>query len=100
MSEVREKYYEDFYKKYGVVYLMSTLLKVYIESVRWYIDFGDDDYLIEGSSRVHIVMKNCNIPMNIGYEMEVTTGLISVKIYQRFCIFFTRASSILIIEYL
>lgn len=49
---------------------MNTLPKANIESVRWYIDFGDDDYLFEGSSRVHIAMKNRNIP----HEYRVRDG--------------------------
>lgn len=41
-----------------------------INSIRWYIDCGDDDYLFEGSSRVHIAMKNRNIP----HEYRVRDG--------------------------
>ena len=41
-----------------------------IKSVKWYIDCGDDDYLFEGSSRVHIAMKNRNIP----HEYRVRDG--------------------------
>ncbi len=84
MSKVREKYYEDFYKHYGVGYLMNTLPKADIESVRWYIDCGDDDYLFEGSSRVHIVMKNRNITHEYRVRDGDQTGLIGVKLYQRF----------------
>jgi enterochelin esterase-like enzyme len=70
LSEVSEKYYEDFYNKYSVVHLMNTLSKADIQSVRWYIDCGDDDYLFEGSSRVHIAMKNRGIP----HEYRVRDG--------------------------
>lgn len=41
-----------------------------IKSVRWYIDCGDDDFLYEGNSLVHIEMMNQEIP----HEYRVRDG--------------------------
>jgi len=32
------------------------------KAVRWYIDVGDDDFLYEGNSLVHIAMRKKEIP--------------------------------------
>lgn len=41
-----------------------------IASVRWYIDCGDDDFLYEGNSRMHILMRQREIP----HEYRVRDG--------------------------
>lgn len=41
-----------------------------IKSVRWFIDCGDDDFLYEGNSLVHIAMKKKQIP----HEYRVRDG--------------------------
>ena len=41
-----------------------------INSVRWYIDCGDDDYLFEGNSLVHLSMRK----RNIKHEYRVRDG--------------------------
>ncbi|MFB6273919.1 MAG: hypothetical protein ABEL51_13595 [Salinibacter sp.] len=33
-----------------------------LESVRWYVDCGDDDFFYEGNSRLHIILRNREIP--------------------------------------
>ena len=42
-----------------------------IKSVRWYIDCGDDDFLYEGNSLVHIAMKKKEIP----HEYRIRDGV-------------------------
>lgn len=39
-------------------------------SVRWYIDCGDDDFLYEGNSLIHIEMRKKEIP----HEYRVRDG--------------------------
>lgn len=39
-------------------------------SVRWYIDCGDDDFLYEGNSMIHIAMRKAQIP----HEFRVRDG--------------------------
>lgn len=41
-----------------------------IKSVRWYIDCGDDDFLYEGNSLVHIALKKKEVP----HEYRVRDG--------------------------
>ena len=41
-----------------------------IKSVKWYIDCGDNDFLYEGNSLVHIALKKRNIP----HEYRVRDG--------------------------
>ena len=48
--------------KYGVVALMNNMPEDQKKAVRWYIDCGDDDFLYEGNSLVHIAMRKKEIP--------------------------------------
>ena len=41
-----------------------------VKSVRWYIDCGDDDFLYEGNSLVHIAMRKKEIP----HEFRIRDG--------------------------
>ncbi len=41
-----------------------------LSSVRWYIDCGDDDFLYEGNSQIHIAMRKKEIP----HEYRVRDG--------------------------
>jgi S-formylglutathione hydrolase FrmB len=40
------------------------------KAVRWYIDCGDDDFLYEGNSLVHIAMRKKEIP----HEFRIRDG--------------------------
>ena len=40
------------------------------KAVRWYIDCGDDDFLFEGNSLVHIAMRKKEIP----HEFRIRNG--------------------------
>ena len=53
---------EEYYKKYGVLDLVQNMPDSEKKSVRWYIDCGDDDFLYEGNSLLHIAMKKKDIP--------------------------------------
>jgi enterochelin esterase-like enzyme len=59
-----------FYNRQSVVTMMNTMPDSLIKSVRWYIDCGDDDFLYEGNSLVHIAMRKRNIP----HEFRVRNG--------------------------
>jgi enterochelin esterase-like enzyme len=41
-----------------------------LRTVRWYIDCGDDDFLYEGNSLVHIALKKKDVP----HEYRVRDG--------------------------
>jgi len=53
---------EAYFKKYSVLSLMENMPDTQKKAVRWYIDCGDDDFLYEGNSLVHIAMRKKEIP--------------------------------------
>jgi enterochelin esterase-like enzyme len=53
---------EDFFNKYSVLNLINNMPEDQKKLVRWYIDCGDDDFLFEGNSLVHIAMRKKEIP--------------------------------------
>jgi enterochelin esterase-like enzyme len=61
---------EAFFKKYSVTDLVNTMTADDIKKVRWYIDCGDDDFLYEGNSLVHIALKKKEVP----HEYRVRNG--------------------------
>jgi len=61
---------ENYYKKHSAVELIRTMPEKDIKSVRWFIDCGDDDFLYEGNSLVHIEMRKKNIP----HEFRIRNG--------------------------
>ena len=67
-------YYEDdlqtYFEQHNAVELVKGMTAEKAASVRWYIDCGDDDFLFEGNSLMHIVMKKKNIP----HEYRVRDG--------------------------
>ncbi len=50
------------YKRQSVLELVNNMPDTLKKSVRWYIDCGDDDFLFEGNSLVHIAMRKKEIP--------------------------------------
>ena len=61
---------EDYYKKYCAMYLINNMPAGQKKQVRWYIDCGDDDFLYEGNSQLHIAMRKNEIP----HEYRVRDG--------------------------
>lgn len=61
---------EAYYKKYTALYLVNNMPDDQKKSVRWYIDCGDDDFLFEGNSLVHIAMRKKEIP----HEFRIRDG--------------------------
>ncbi len=53
---------EAYFHKYSVLYLIRNMPDDQKKAVRWYIDCGDDDFLYEGNSLVHIAMRKEQIP--------------------------------------
>ena len=53
---------EAYFKKYSVLSLVENMPDNQKRAVRWYIDCGDDDFLYEGNSLVHIAMRKKEIP--------------------------------------
>jgi enterochelin esterase-like enzyme len=62
---------EAYFKKYSVLNLIDSMPDDQKKSVRWYIDCGDDDFLYEGNSLVHIAMRKKEIP----HEFRIRDGV-------------------------
>jgi enterochelin esterase-like enzyme len=62
---------ENYYKKYSVLSLIENMPDSQKKAVRWYIDCGDDDFLFEGNSLVHIAMRKKEIP----HEFRIRDGV-------------------------
>jgi len=61
---------ESYYKKHSVQELVNQVADDQKKAVRWYIDCGDDDFLFEGNSLVHIAMRKKEIP----HEFRIHDG--------------------------
>lgn len=61
---------KSFFEKYSPVALVENTSVEKLKSVRWFIDCGDDDFLYEGNSLVHIAMRKKEIP----HEYRVREG--------------------------
>lgn len=70
MGEASEEEKDAWFNRYSVVEMVKTMPVDELKSVRWFIDCGDDDFLYEGNSLVHIHMKKRNIP----HEYRVRDG--------------------------
>ena len=61
---------EAYFKKHSVLELVKDMPADQKKAVRWFIDCGDDDFLYEGNSLVHIAMRKGEIP----HEYRVRDG--------------------------
>ena len=61
---------ETYFKRHNALSLIEEGDVKELSSVRWYIDCGDDDFLYEGNSLVHIAMRKKDIP----HEYRVRQG--------------------------
>jgi len=61
---------EEYFNKYSVMSLIENMPDNQKRAVRWYIDCGDDDFLYEGNSLVHIAMRKKEIP----HEFRIRDG--------------------------
>ena len=58
------------YQKHSALELIKNGTAEDIKSVRWFIDCGDDDFLFEGNSLIHIAMRKKEIP----HEFRIRNG--------------------------
>ncbi len=61
---------ESYFKRQSVLSMIENMPDDQKEAVRWYIDCGDDDFLFEGNSLVHIAMRKKEIP----HEFRIRNG--------------------------
>ncbi len=69
-AELSEEEIMAWMARHNAVELVKTLPEDDIKAVRWYIDCGDDDFLYEGNSLVHIEMRRREIP----HEFRIRNG--------------------------
>ncbi|MBD0280380.1 MAG: esterase family protein [Flavisolibacter sp.] len=62
---------QNYYNQYSVLQLINNIPDSSKKAVRWFIDCGDDDFLYEGNSLVHIAMRKREIP----HEYRVRDGV-------------------------
>lgn len=65
-----DKQIEDYYYNHSALELIKSMPVEDVKSVKWYIDCGDDDFLYEGNSLIHIEMRKKEIP----HEYRVRDG--------------------------
>ncbi|MGM9507877.1 alpha/beta hydrolase [Larkinella sp. GY13] len=61
---------QAYFNRQSVLNLVNTIPDNQKKAVRWYIDCGDDDFLYEGNSLVHIAMRKKEIP----HEFRIRDG--------------------------
>jgi len=69
-TNVADSVMEKYYLRQSVLELINNIPDDQKNAVRWYIDCGDDDFLYEGNSLVHIAMRKKEIP----HEYRVRDG--------------------------
>ena len=65
----REKVF-NYYSNHNALSIIQNQTDENLKSVRWYIDCGDNDFLYEGNSLVHIALKKRGVP----HEYRVHDG--------------------------
>lgn len=70
ITEAKEQEIDKWFDNYSVVNRVKTLPEKDLKSIRWYIDCGDEDFLFEGNSLVHIELMKRRIP----HEYRVRDG--------------------------
>lgn len=70
MPNATEADMDKWFAQYSVLELIKNIPDDQKKAVRWFIDCGDDDFLYEGNSLVHIAMRKNEIP----HEFRVRNG--------------------------
>ncbi len=61
---------KTYYENHNVLSLIENISIEQQKTIRWYIDCGDDDFLYEGNSLVHIALRKKGIP----HEFRIRDG--------------------------
>lgn len=70
MENVTQAEIETYFNKHSVLTIMRNMPDEQKKQVQWFIDCGDDDFLFEGNSLVHIEMHKNKIP----HEFRIRDG--------------------------
>lgn len=60
----------NYFNRHSAITLVNNMPEDQKKAVRWYIDCGDDDFLYEGNSMLHIAMRKKEVP----HEFRVRDG--------------------------
>lgn len=69
-TDLTDAQVEAYHKKHSAVSLIQEMPVDTLKTVRWYIDCGDDDFLYEGNSLVHIALRKKEVP----HEFRIRNG--------------------------
>ena len=61
---------QAYFERHNALSLINSMSSESLSDVRWFIDCGDDDFLYEGNSLVHIALKKKEVP----HEYRVRDG--------------------------
>ena len=61
---------EAYFNRHSALALIDAMPDDQKQAVRWFIDCGDDDFLYEGNSLIHIAMRKNEIP----HEFRIREG--------------------------
>jgi enterochelin esterase-like enzyme len=67
---IQDSVVEQYYNRHSALALIDKMPDTQKKAVRWYIDCGDDDFLFEGNSLVHIALRKKEIP----HEFRIRDG--------------------------
>lgn len=70
MPDVTDDQTQSYFENYNAINVSKSMKDEDIKKVRWYIDCGDDDFLFEGNSLMHIDWTKRKIP----HEYRVRDG--------------------------
>jgi len=70
IQNISDSRIEEYFNQHNALALINNMPDGQKNSVRWYIDCGDDDFLYEGNSLIHIAMRKREIP----HEYRVRNG--------------------------
>lgn len=65
-----DKQIEEYYYRHSALELIKSMPADDVKSVKWYIDCGDDDFLYEANSLIHLEMRKREIP----HEFRIRDG--------------------------
>jgi len=70
LKDLRRETVYNYYSNHNAISIIKNQTDANLKSVKWYIDCGDDDFLFEGNSMVHVALKKRGIP----HEYRVRDG--------------------------
>jgi enterochelin esterase-like enzyme len=70
IEDAPKKDVETYYRQHSALALVNDMEAEKLSEVSWYIDCGDDDFLFEGNSLIHIAMRKKEVP----HEFRIRDG--------------------------